>query len=236
MNHLLQQLEENRIKTVTLQGLQCSDEDAVVLGELLSRNDSASLLASLLGKLIFSSRPDVCVPWTVLQQEHSRDLDQWRSSGCRKCDCSCGSVTQNNTRICSFTLARAKFGVQAALELGRGLSQNRGLHQLSLCSNGLTNTCMRLICEGIARHPRLTHLSVDIEPIDVSMLCDMLSVNRSITHLQLYNISLGDVEKQAIASLLRNDTTLQEVCLGRLALGDHGAKLVSRLRWHRIGL
>ena len=182
MNALCRSLEENSIRTVSLQGTPCSDEVAVANGERLADNESVTLCHFSASSFSSSGLAHVCQGLQL-----NRNVEEISINGGElneQKSCALAKVLQNNTYISSFKLARCKLDERAALELSRGLYKSQGLRELSLCRNGLSNQCMHYICEGIVQHPTLTHLSVDIEPIDdrgITMLCDMLQANRSIT-------------------------------------------------------
>ncbi|XP_072279389.1 NACHT, LRR and PYD domains-containing protein 3-like isoform X2 [Pyxicephalus adspersus] len=120
---------------------------------------------------------------------------------------------------CGLTLS-------CCVDLRTVVIMNRTLNTLLLKGNNLTDSGMRLLCEGL-KHPGCTLQELSIHSCSLTHLsCDdlrsVLNTNRSLTKLDLSQNSLQDSGVKILCEGLRDPgCTLQELCLKACGLSSY---------------
>lgn len=128
-------------------------------------------------------------------------------------------LIRESVHLKSLFLNVNQLGDEGAVAIAKGLKINRGLCDLGIGSNGMTDTGTALIFDAVIEHPSLRYLDLSFSP--------------STRVLNAAGNRLGRTGVAAAASLLKVNRTLQVLNLAGTGIDNDGRKLLyDALEWN----
>lgn len=139
-----------------------------------------------------------------------------------------------NRSLRHLDLGFNKLQSAGATFLSRALQSNRGLHTISLDLNEIGFEGSLMLADVLRVNKHLTHVHIprnNIGDKGVVWLCSALLDNRQVRMLDLGGNNIGlsrdNTGAEAIARLLRSNSTLRDLNLDTNLIGDDGAKHIA---------
>ena len=112
----------------------------------------------------------------------------------------------------------------------RLINNDPSFHTLNLRSTYLSATALTLLCEALVLNSTVTSVDLSfcrIGDVEMQRLCEMLKKNFTLNSLTLYGNQITDVGAQSLGEVLEMTSSLTELDLTFNSLGERG---MSRLR------
>lgn len=147
-----------------------------------------------------------------------------------------------STTLTTLFLSQSPIGPNGARHVADAVRNNTTLRKLSMCACGLGDLGARHLAEALKINSALTNLILSSNKIGadgMTALADSLNVNTTLTALILNDSDLNGRHSHwhaAIATALKNNTTLQELSLARCNLDDGAARALAEALRYNTGL